>query len=182
MTLAIALDVETTGLLVPIAFPKESQPRIIEFSAVLFDLETGETQDEINEYVNPFVSIPRKITSLTGIGNADVANAPSWNDLQVPIADLASKSGFVIAHNAVFDRDVIEWNCKLFDSESHLYYHDWICTMIESQWIEGKPIKMEALYEYLKGERLDQTHRAREDVQALMAIAVDLHGMGALPV
>ena len=178
--LAIALDTETTGLPVPSFFAVEMQPRIIEFAAVLFELETGNVVDEISEYVNPFIGIPRKITQLTGIRNSDVQSAPGWSDIAYMAEMLARQTPYVIAHNAAFDRAIIKYNCDLASLSIPFKRSHWVCTMVESQWIEGKPIKLSKAYGHLFGEDLQQTHRAREDVDALIKIAVSLHSMGGL--
>ena len=178
--LAIALDTETTGLLMPCCFHDDLQPRIIEIAAVLFDLESGDIVDEINEFVNPYTSIPRKIQSITGITNADVENAPGWVDLLGALEMIAQQSPHIIAHNAAFDRDVIEYNCQMFGRPNPLLNSKWSCTQVESQWMESKPIKMSVAYGHLFGDDLAQTHRAREDVDALMKIAISLYEMGGL--
>ena len=61
----IALDLETTGLNI-------SNDQIIEISAIHF--KDGEIFDEFTTLLKPSVSIPKKITELTGIKDKDIQN------------------------------------------------------------------------------------------------------------
>ena len=178
--LAIATDTETTGLFIPDCYSVEMQPRIIEISAVLFNLESGEIIDDVSGMVNPYVAIPRKITQLTGIHYNDVKDAPGWEGYAGILGALAQNADYVIAHNAAFDYKVIDVNCRMFGCENPFGGKHWICTMIESQWIQGKGIKMSETYKHLFDAELEQAHRARQDVDALIKIAYTLHVMGGL--
>jgi len=176
----LAVDVETTGLLLPCCVPIANQPRIIEYAALLFDETTGKVARNASGYVNPVVSIPRNITELTGITNADVQGADEW-DGHIPfISAIAPEADCIIAHNAAFDRDVIQLNCERYETPNPLAEKHWICTMQETQWIRGKGIKMKEVYSDILGATLEQTHRAEDDVRALIRIAVELDKMGSL--
>ncbi|MFK7931372.1 MAG: PolC-type DNA polymerase III [Myxococcota bacterium] len=96
----VAFDTETTGL----------QPfagdRIIEFAAVVLRLdEDGQVMDvqEHSWLVNPQIPIPRKVTEITGITDADVAGKPKFADIADEVFDLLSES-IAVAHNFPFDR------------------------------------------------------------------------------
>ncbi len=65
----VAFDLETTGL-----DPKSDA--IIEIAMVRFD-ENG-TVEEFSSLVNPGVSISEEVENITGISNADVADAPGF--------------------------------------------------------------------------------------------------------
>ncbi len=95
----VAFDTETTGL----------QPfagdRIIEFAAVIFHTDsTGQvtSRDDHGWLVNPGIEIPKKVTQITGISDADVANAPPFHDVAHEIRSLLA-TGITVAHNYPFD-------------------------------------------------------------------------------
>lgn len=94
----VVLDTETTGLSV-------RDNKLIEISAAR--LRGREVVERFQTFVHPGMPIPDEITKLTGITNADVADAPAAEEA------VAALEGFVqgapvIAHNAVFDRSFIE--------------------------------------------------------------------------
>lgn len=89
----VAFDLETTGL-----DPKSDA--IIEIAMVRFD-ENG-TVEEFSSLVNPGISISEEIENITGISDADVANAPGFGEIRQKVADFFG-SDPVLAHNADFD-------------------------------------------------------------------------------
>ena len=72
MTRIVAIDIETTGL-------DPDQDSIIEIGAVLFNERRVEA--EWSTLVNPGRLIPSQITTLTGITNDMVRNAPLIDDV-----------------------------------------------------------------------------------------------------
>lgn len=94
----IVLDTETTGLSV-------RDNKLIEISAAR--LRGREVVDRFDTFVNPGMLIPREITELTSITNADVAGAPTSVEAVAALADFVQGAP-VIAHNATFDRSFIE--------------------------------------------------------------------------
>lgn len=68
MAILGAIDLETTGF-------SRVWDYIIEFAAVIYNEETGEHIATFQEYAKPGKKIPAKITEITGINNATVANA-----------------------------------------------------------------------------------------------------------
>jgi DNA polymerase-3 subunit epsilon len=87
------VDLETTGT-------KARDDRITEVGIVRVD-EAGGTS-EWSTLVNPQCSIPGEIQALTGISNAMVANAPTFERIAREVAERISGCIFV-AHNARFD-------------------------------------------------------------------------------
>ena len=94
----VVLDTETTGLSV-------RDNKLIEISAAR--LRGREVVDRFDTFVNPGMLIPREITALTSIANADVADAPKSVEAVAALAEFVQGVP-VIAHNAVFDRSFIE--------------------------------------------------------------------------
>ncbi|WP_298819596.1 helicase C-terminal domain-containing protein [Chloroflexus sp.] len=89
----VAIDVETTGL-------QSGLDEIIEVAAVTF--RGNEILDRFERLVRPRQSVPLKITRLTGIDPAALAQAPSFNEIG---ADLARFIGNrpIVGHSIGFD-------------------------------------------------------------------------------
>ncbi|MCB0152617.1 MAG: 3'-5' exonuclease, partial [Caldilineaceae bacterium] len=91
----VALDLETTGL-------DQNRDAIIEIGAVKFSGDR--VIDRFKTLVNPQRAIPRLITQITGIRDADVVDAPTIERvLPEVLAFVDSEVSAVIAHNADFD-------------------------------------------------------------------------------
>lgn len=87
------IDFETTGL-------SSYRDEIIQIGAIKY--RNGEVVDTFDHLVKPSVSISEKITSITGITNEMVKDAPT---IQVLINDLVKfiENDTLVAHNASFD-------------------------------------------------------------------------------
>ena len=87
------IDVETTGN----AYKGQ---KITELCVLLFDGKR--VVDEFTSLVNPEQPIPNRITSLTGITNAMVQEAPKFYEIAKRVEEFTKDSIFV-AHNVNFD-------------------------------------------------------------------------------
>ena len=96
------VDIETTG-----NGPKGQ--KITEISALIFDGK--KIVDEFTSLVNPEQNIPAFITSLTGITNAMVRNAPKFFEIAKKVAEITENTIFV-AHNVNFDYNIIHAEFK----------------------------------------------------------------------
>lgn len=90
----VVVDVETTGT------SHGSGDRVTEVAAVV--VEDGRIDDAFQSLVNPRRPIPWRITALTGISDAMVADAPEFSDIAPALAATLQGRVFV-AHNAPFD-------------------------------------------------------------------------------
>lgn len=88
----VFVDLETTGA-------NAQRDRITEVGVVEWD---GEQVQEWSTLVNPQTAIPPFITTLTGISDAMVADAPSFAELAANLHERLQGRVFV-AHNARFD-------------------------------------------------------------------------------
>ncbi len=98
----VAFDIETTGL-------DWKTDRITEIGAVV--MKDGKELERFQTFVQPGKPIPPEITKLTGITDADVADAP---DETSAVTDFLRFAGSrpLVAHNAVFDVGFISAACE----------------------------------------------------------------------
>ena len=89
----VVVDVETTGM-------SAIDDRITEIA--MMKVHDGTLADEFSTLVNPLLTIPAYITSMTGIDNVMVRNAPPAREVVPFIAEFLGDAIFV-AHNAAFD-------------------------------------------------------------------------------
>ena len=92
-TVFVVLDLETTGL-------DPAADRITEVGAV--KVRGGEVLGELRTFVHPGRPIPPRITAVTGITDAMVADAPRLEAVLDHVLDFLGGAAFV-AHNAAFD-------------------------------------------------------------------------------
>ncbi len=97
----VAFDLETTGL-------STVDDRITEIGAVI--MKDGRELSRFQTFVNPGRRIPDEVTRLTGISDADVANAPGEAEAVKAFLDFAGGRPLV-AHNADFDSGFISEAC-----------------------------------------------------------------------
>ncbi|USS87521.1 exonuclease domain-containing protein [Fructilactobacillus hinvesii] len=88
------VDMETTGT------DLRRDDRIIQFSVSF--VQNGQISSTFSTYVNDGVPIPAEITELTGINQATIKTAPSFDQLAPQIYQMLSDTVFV-AHNVNFD-------------------------------------------------------------------------------
>lgn len=87
------VDIETTG--------GSARTHAITEIAII-RIEEGKEVDRFQTLINPGRLIPRNITTITGITDEMVADAPSFNEVAKEVFDLLSNAVFV-AHNVSFD-------------------------------------------------------------------------------
>ena len=110
----LVFDVETTGLLPKVSkVPMEPaeldlNPYIIQFSFILYNLQTRSIERKHDFYINPPIDIPEKITEITGITKETCVKKG------VPIMlaldcfyDCYSMCCAAIAHNMAFDSAMV---------------------------------------------------------------------------
>ena len=94
----VVLDVETTGL--------HSDDRVIEIGAA--KVIDGQIVEEFQQLINPEMVIPPFITSLTGISNDMVADAPTMKTV-LPLFISFMDSLPIVGHNVGFDCSMLRW-------------------------------------------------------------------------
>ncbi len=146
----------------------------------MFKFDGQNVVDEYTTLVNPKCDIPYYITSLTGIDNHMVRNAPAFEEIADKILSFSHDTVFV-AHSVNFDYNVIKQELKRFG-------RDWVrkklCTVrLSRQLFPGlNSYSLGKLCSAL-GIPLTDRHRARGDAHATMLLFKELlEAKGAAPV
>lgn len=98
------VDIETTG-------GSAAQSGITEIAVLLFDAQTRTITHRFETLINPEMPVPYYITTLTGIDNRMVADAPVFADIAPQLFKLLHNRVFV-AHNVNFDYSFINHQFK----------------------------------------------------------------------
>ena len=173
--LSCIFDTETTGIPKHPNAKDEIQPRVIEFGAVLAN-EDGEIIEEMSLLIKPVddkgeqIPLEDKITEITGLTDEDLVDAPVFEDVAHDIARFVSKADALIAHNLPFDKTMMTLEIDRTKTKRFPWPEIEICTVQEHADEWGYRPKLIELYEHYTGEKLEQTHRAVDDVKALMII------------
>ena len=165
----IVFDTETTGLTLHPDAPLSKQPKIIEFGAVI--LERGEVVEEASILINPLEPLTPEIIKITGLTDDDLKGQPPFVDHLPYLSELFYSCGHVMAHNLPFDRAMILNEAARIPSSIPFPWPEReTCTvgLYREQW--GRNPKLLQLYEDIMGKPLTQTHRALDDVRALVEI------------
>jgi DNA polymerase III epsilon subunit-like protein len=167
----LAIDFETTGLMLHPDAKLPLQPRAIEWGAVLVD-EDGTVLEEQSFLINPGQEIEAVITSITGITNEMLADKPRFAEVLPAIRAIMEKADVLAAHNLPFDRSILEVELRHEKCEAFPWPQRELCTVQAYQQKWGRRPKLLELYEFVIGVPLAQTHRALDDVKALAEIII----------
>jgi DNA polymerase III epsilon subunit-like protein len=164
----IFLDFETTGLTAPSVANPSAQPRIIEIGAVKVDEHFNEVA-AFSELIDPEVLLTSEITRITGIHQRDLDGKRKFRVAVHEFAEFFIGERTVVGHNLEFDLSVLHHELKRVGWERRFPYPpEQICTIDGSLHIKGYRLKLTELYSLLHNETLQQTHRALDDVRALV--------------
>lgn len=157
----VVVDVETTGM-------SAIDDRITEIA--MMKVQDGTLVDEFSTLVNPLLTIPAYITSMTGIDNVMVQNAPPAREVVPFIAEFLGDAIFV-AHNAAFDWGFVSHTARRergieFDNQR-------LCTVkLSSRILPHLPSKsLGPVAEHLN-ITIPERHRASGDAYATALVLV----------
>jgi DNA polymerase III subunit epsilon len=167
MNRVIVFDTETTGLVLPRSVSLEKQPKIIELGYVV--LENGFETKAVNHLVDPGEPISSEITKITGITNEQLAGQKAWPEVWDLVRGDFGSAQTIVAHNINFDVSMLTNDCARHSLGIALT-HDQVCTVQEFSHLFGRRPKLTELYKHFLREELAQTHRALDDVRALVKI------------
>lgn len=156
------VDLETTG-------GTATSDRITEVGIIEVD-ENGVR--EWSSLVNPQIPIPPFIQSLTGISNAMVENAPTFEQLAETIHARLEGRVF-IAHNARFDHSFLK---NEFKRTGHEFHPSVLCTVRLSRKLypEHARHNLDSIVER-HGLQVSERHRALGDAQLLLQFWRTIH-------
>lgn len=176
----LVFDTETTGLPLHPSAPLEKQPRIIEFGGALLSPVTGAVELTVNIMINPGEALEPVITKITGITDEDLKDALPFQAVLPQIREVFAQATGVIAHNLPFDKSLMRFELarvgvQLPDSvmegvEIFPWPEKELCTVGAFQEVWGRRPKLVELYEWSLRKPLAQTHRALDDVMALVEV------------
>jgi len=182
----VIVDLETTGF-------SPTAASITEIGAV--KVRAGKILEEFQTFVNPGVSIPYKITEMTGITDDHVRDAPhpssaladflafaGFADYRIDSPDLDSaffevteEPTILVAHNAKFDLSFLTHNAVTFGIEwpappvlDTLRFADLV---LEKHEIAN--LKLDTLAEHFNVS-VSPTHRALDDAKATVEVLWNL--------
>lgn len=158
----VCFDLETTGL-------SAKNDRIIEIGAVL--IRNGEAVDRFSTFVNPEIPISSKITSLTGIDDSMVKEAPAEDAAVKSFLDFCD-GRILVAHNAPFDVSFISAACERLGIEAEITSIDTVA-ISRSILKDIKNCKLDTVAKYLRLPDFNH-HRACDDAEILSKIFIVL--------
>lgn len=160
----VVIDLETTGAKAPPC-------RITEIGA--YAIKNGSISDEFRTLVNPQMPIPPFITSLTGINDEMVRDAPLFGDIAEDLLSFIDDA-VVVAHNAQFDMGFL-------DHEIGRVYEDYrlgnptLCTVKLSRRLlpQVENHKLNTVAQHYSIDLVNH-HRASDDARATAEIFLNL--------
>ena len=163
-------DTETTGLTLHPAAALHKQPRMIEFGAVLMSLETGKVEREIAWLMHPGELVTAEITKITGITNDALHDQPPFAYWLGPLREVFRSARSMVCHNTPFDKAILSGELARLEEKEFPWPPGEFCTMsmYTPEW--GRNPKLKELYAAKMGVPLAQTHRALDDVKAMVDI------------
>lgn len=170
MKSVLLFDTETTGLTLHPNVDVSKQPRVIEFGGLLLDVGRRIVIEEVSMLINPGEPITEEITSITGITNDDLKDAPSFVECLPQLRRFFADASMAVAHNLPFDKAILMGELKRAGAADFPWPKQELCTVgvFTDEW--GRNPKLTELYEKVMGKPLEQTHRALDDVKALLQI------------
>lgn len=167
---AVFVDIETNG-------GSGERGRITEIA--LIRVEDGDVVEEFSSLVNPGSAIPYWITKLTGITNADVADAPYFDEIAPEVHRILDGALFV-AHNVRFDFSFIK---RQLEALGYSFRPKLFCTVRMSRllYAEHKGHSLEKIIAR-HGIVTASRHRALADAQAILdftKLAIEEKGLEA---
>jgi DNA polymerase-3 subunit epsilon len=124
------LDLETTG--------RTKRDRIVEVSVL-----DARGQVVFSTLVNPERRIPPETTEIHGIGDRDVADAPTWEQVKPQLRQML-ENRVIVAHYAKFEAKFLPNNWGI----------EWVCSKELADAVFGKAHWMEAKHDWRRSGKL----------------------------
>ncbi len=163
---AAALDTETTGL-----DPRTA--RVIQIAAIRIDECVIDAKQTLQSLVNPSVAIPAQSTSIHGICDADIKDAPNFETAWRAFEGFTG-SRVLIGYRTGFDISILKRECGLAGIEWRERH--WLCVQVLSRLVSSTPFavdSLESLCDWL-GVPIVDRHTALGDAKAAAGIWTEL--------
>jgi DNA polymerase III epsilon subunit-like protein len=172
----VVFDTETTGLTLHPDAPLAKQPKIIELGAALVDA-SGAVVEEFTQLIHPGEPLSAEITRITGITDAALVGAPGFGECLPQLRHVFGQACAVFAHNLPFDKALLRFELQRAGVTDFPWPEREYCTVGLHRDSWGRNPKLTELYAHVLGRPLPQTHRALDDVLALVevVVALELH-------
>lgn len=156
----LLFDLEATGLQIESA-------RIIEFASVR--LEPSGSRSSFQTLVNPEEPIPEEVQKITGIGDADVADAPTFRDIADKLSELLDDADLGGYNAANFDVPLLRAEYGRVRRPLPGPYDRVVLDALEI--LRKHEIRnLEWAHKYYFGTSIPDAHRALADVEATETI------------
>lgn len=151
------VDLETTGA-------RSNFDRVIEVG--ILRVEKGKLVESFESLINPLTHLPPEIVRITGITEADLLPAPTFNEVKHTIQELLKDCVFV-AHNVRFDYGFLRGE---FKRENITFSSKHFCTVRLSRLLypRYKKHNLDSLIERFNFE-CERRHRALDDAKVLFS-------------
>jgi DNA polymerase-3 subunit epsilon len=151
------LDTETTGVDTEFC-------EVIELAMVRLEFDRADGRilavtGRYQAFQQPSVPIPQAVTRLTGISDADAAGCSID---PAAVSRLLAGADLVLAHNAAFDRPVVERYWPGFAAKA------WACSLKDVNWQAAGYEGGKLGHLILQAGGFHRGHRAMDDVDALL--------------
>ena len=160
----VLLDCETTG-------GRASRDRLTEIA--LIEVAHGRVIDQWQTLLNPQQSIPPWITQLTGISNAMVAGAPTFDAISASLFERL-QGKVIVAHNARFDYSFLK---QSFQRNGLTLTSKTLCSVKLSRLLfpQYRHHGLDKIIDRL-GISVDNRHRAMADTEVILAFLQFISG------
>lgn len=192
MPCVVALDFETTGLLVANTDNPFSQPGIVEIGAVktiVGGLSYKDIDPEFQVLLDPEHYYEEEAQRISGICVTETHGKPNFKEVFSDFANFMVGVDCLITYNGLrFDLPLLMYSLRKYGLE---YNFPWppqhIDLMVVATPIVNmsgksgtKPPKLIELYKYLFDTEFEGQHRALDDARATMQCALELKEKGVL--
>jgi len=151
----VILDVETTGF-------NPRKDKIIEVAVL--KVNKGRILDSFSTLINPHKAIPRHITKLTGLTQADINPAPTFQEIELQLFEFM-KGHRIYGYNISFDKRFLVKTSRRFSCFTYRDYLKWL----KERRPDYKDYKMKSVAKR-HGIKVMTAHRAADDVLTLWEI------------
>ena len=170
MVREIVFDTETTG------FYPEKGDKLVEIGAIelINHVPTGKTY---HQYINPEREVPEETVKVHGLTNEFLKDFPVFADIAQDFIDFVGDDGILVAHNAQFDMNFINYELRKTGREGYDYDKVIDTLEIARKMFPGAKNNLDALCKRFGVDNSNRTlHGALLDADLLAKVYLELLG------